>query len=98
MTIRVNKKHIAQGTRNDVYENPIALAVCEQTGVEAVAVLCYDKGGDVIFGGFGCTLTEAVVGHIRAFDETGKMMPFEFELDVPQWMEKQGSLSDECMD
>lgn len=80
MLFQLMQKHIDQGIRGRCRNCPVALAVKEVFPVQQVEV--YTR--DVSIDSYIYRLPSVVHYAIRTFDLEGTMLPFEFELDIPE--------------
>ena len=79
MKIIVTEEHIRKGKRRDPLNCPIALAIKKHT----IWISIVGKT-NIFMSNVSIETPEKVADAIAAFDETGTMTPFEFEIDVPR--------------
>ena len=86
ITVRVTEKHIRTGRRRDMCRCPEAFAIREATGVHA-DIIPHARRVEVHLpdGIAVCTLLEDAAERGLAFDRTGVMEPFEFDVEIPGW-------------
>lgn len=78
MKIKVNRRHILEGTRRSWDSCPIALAVREQLGVADLKV----GNGLIRCGKTKFTMPDRVDRFVGKFDDGEKVKPFVFELKL----------------
>lgn len=80
MKIEVTQEHIDKGRRRSCWGCPVALAMRSAGLLNAHAAATFYIWG--AHGQFFKDLPKDVTSHIEYFDQTGKMRPFSFELEV----------------
>jgi hypothetical protein len=87
--IEVKKRHIEAGIEGNCYECPVALAVLEQTGLEAqinygkIALYKPVDDGAVVSSHVGSVdMPSSVKSFVKKFDGDKKVKPFNFILDL----------------
>ena len=83
MIIEVTQEHIDKGIQNEDFEHPVALALCDAMNLKAVEIRYAGIYGHADFGRFGIDFKPEIVKIIRRYDQTGKMKPFSFPMDIP---------------
>ncbi len=81
MRIIVTTQHIGRGTPLEIWNCPLALALCELTGGGPVSV----SGSKAYLVRLDCVLAlpECAREFVHAFDSGEPVAPFEFDLDLP---------------
>lgn len=81
--VQVTDDDIKKGIIRNCSQCPVANAIIRTTGIIAVSVGAYSaciEYSDVLAGYY--TLPDDATDRIRVFDYTGRMDPFEFELEI----------------
>lgn len=82
MIVHVTEDHIAKGQRVNAFLCPVALALCDATGIKDWTVLEHEaKLTDAKFNGHKrFFFTRPVVDAIELYDQFGEMEPFDFTI------------------
>lgn len=82
ITVKVEQKHINNGTKGNCYSCPIARAISDIDGMEWVQVDHFDIKGTFNGVGFCMTTPQICKRFMFDFDQGYPVTPFEFELEV----------------
>lgn len=80
MIVNVTKKHIAHGTRRNLYRCAVAIAITDATGLRCEATPEVLTIGD----DFECPTPDKVARFIEAFDTGHHVDPFSFRMRKPR--------------